>query len=160
MVDVSRVEIGARLDEQIYNSFRPREVERRLAIATTLVSSARLPRQHRREQIGTVEMCGGARIGNSAGREEPLGHRARRRVQWMEATGPPVALSIRIGTEREHRVHEIYVPTTRNGSERWRVEAERRAVYYVAERVTMRHETTQLVDVAILHRALEPILRR
>src|SRR5262252_5503297 len=57
-----------------------------------LVDAGRILGQHALEQVQSIEVRRGARIGNRSRGEESLGHRRRGAVERMEPARPPLAL--------------------------------------------------------------------
>ena len=126
VVGVARVHVGARGEQQVDHSARRREVERRLAVAAALVHARGIVGDHLREQVGTIEVRGGAGVGNRARCEQPVGGGAGGDVQRVKPSCPPIAPPIRIGAELEQ--HLDHGEIVREGDDGRLIEGERRLV--------------------------------
>jgi hypothetical protein len=149
MIDIARIDVRASLEQQIDNTTRGSEVERRLAVAASLVNAQRILSEHFLENVDLIEMRCRARIGNGARRNESIGFGRRRRVQGMESASPPTALLIWIRTGFEQRLDERDVTAPRDCDEGGRVELENGRVYRVAKLVVGLEQSPNGLRIAV-----------
>ena len=66
MIDVARVDVRPRVEQQVDHPSRAREVQRRLPIPTALSHAGRIGSEQRRQQVQLVQVRRGT-AGGSAG---------------------------------------------------------------------------------------------
>jgi len=123
VIDVARVRVGAGLEEQVGDLARPREVQRRLSVATALVHARGIRGEHGGEQVDPIEIRCRACVGDCTGGHEVIRGGTARTVKWMKSPCPPAALSIGIGAELEQHIDHINM-LARHRHERRRIESE------------------------------------
>ena len=122
MIDVSRIDVRARVEQQIDDRARSREVQRSLSIAAALVHARWIVADEACEQLGAIEMCGRAGVRHGARGEQAIRRRPRRRMQRVKTARPPAAAPIGVRAELEQHVHHREVIGERDDG--GRVEAE------------------------------------
>jgi hypothetical protein len=146
VIDISCIDIRAGGEEEVDRGARLREVKRRLPIAAALVHARRVRGDDPHQQLRTIEMRCGARIGNRAARDQTLGGIASGHVKRMKAAGPPRAALIRVRAEVEEYVDHVAI--ARVGDDGRRVVAEHGLVDLRAQFRVLREEPAQRVRIA------------
>jgi hypothetical protein len=159
VIDIFGVRIGAGSEQQVDDLAGPREVQRRLPIASALVHARRILAKDYGEEVLPVQLRRGARVRLSARREQAVGNCAFRGVQRMEATSPPAAPAVRIGAELEQRIHHVHVSVTRNRHEGRRVETKQWIVDGCPRFRTLSQHASQCRRVAVIYGAPELVNR-
>src|SRR6267378_6282188 len=109
MVHVPRIDIRSRCEKQIDNGARCCKMEWHLPIASTFIHARWILGDQASEEVGTIEVCRRASIGDSAGCDQPVGGGARRRVERVKSARPPIAAPVRVGTEVEQHVYHLRI---------------------------------------------------
>src|SRR5438105_14736565 len=106
MVDVARVNIGPRGEEQIDAGARPGEMERGLPVPAALVNARGILGDHPSEEIGSIEMRGRTSSRDGARCNQFLGGGTGRRVKGVTSASPPIAPTFRISGEGEKNIQQ------------------------------------------------------
>src|SRR5690242_5198145 len=133
-------------------------MQRRLAVAATLVHARWIGVEHRSKEIDAIKPRRRTRIRYGPRLEKPGSYRTIGGVKRMKPTCPPVAAAVRIRAQSEQRVDNLHVTAPRDVYERGRIEAECRRIDRRREFVAKGNEPPQLAGVVVLHCASKPFL--
>src|SRR3954469_15612100 len=104
MIDISRVDVRARLEKHIDDTARSCKVQRRLSIAASLVHTRRIVSKNFGEQIRAIDVSRSARVGNRATLNQSIGSGSSRLMERVESAGPPITAAIWVSSEIEQHV--------------------------------------------------------
>jgi hypothetical protein len=142
MIKITRVGVRTPIQEEVYDLSRPRKVQGRLAVTTSLMHTRGLLTQNAFEEIGTIQIRGAARVWDGTPFHQSLGHRPLGSMQSMESPGPPLTSPIGIRSQVKKEIHHLAVALTSEVHDGRCIEREHRRVQQPSSLCTFRKNLT------------------